>query len=931
MPTKTINDLTNTPDILDGDELAFWNLANSRTDKISYLDLKADLLGTASNTEILFMDGTNIAGDSRVTYNNSTNVFSLQASMVGATIDDFTNTVHADGIHKQIRNESGGGLVKGDLVHASGFSIGQDLVLVKKADATSTATMPVMGVVVETIANNATGGAIESGRISGVDTSAFSVGDILFATTTPGVFGIRPTNSTDIVQSIGIVLRSHATMGEIEVEGAGSINTPPNLLDAAMWIGDASNFPVPRIISGDITISNAGVADISSGVVGDPEIGIHTSTKITITNKSQLNSAIVYTDQVNTYGAFAQIFPSGQLQLNNLADDFQYIFTGSAILADRAVTIPLLGAADIFVMEGFAATLANKTLTSPVINTQISGDITTGGNITTTNYLVGATATQTLTNKSFDSITVTTQGDNTKGYLFSDGDGFFQQNSNTIQVFIDGFTRYNLTNVGFLGNNASAFSLRNVASNATTASINPNRTDTTAGLGGLSGSPAMITSNVSRMIWSDTLITSTVDLNIVDTTDTTFSTSKVLTRDAGGVINTIVASGGGTTNFLSADGTWIAPPGGVLISGTPVNNQISIWTSATTIEGDADFTYNADGAFRSFLVTNPNTGAGETMRQVIEVDGTDASSDAYIAFNIGANGATQSYSLGVDNGVSDSFVINQTTGGTAAPSELNKIMAITTLLAGTTASNAIVWSPHMRGGTGNEVGFSIEPIVNKLTSGTYTAFKIDVTETDVNAGNLLMDIGAGGGSQFTVNPSGDVVANTIIIPQDGTAADPALQIGTEGDGFFSLNSNEINLSLNNTTEVFFTPTLTTFNNAIWINTNGTAASPALQIGTDQDGIYRSNTNELSVSINNLAKISFGVSDLFFADAYNMNFKTTTGTKIATATTQKIGFWNVTPVVQPSHIVDADGSLADITTKFNTLLAQMATTGLQASS
>jgi len=364
MPTKTINDLTNTPNIIDGDELAFWNLANSRTDKISYLDLKADLLGTASDTEILFMDGTNIAGDSRITYNNATNVFSLQGSMVGATVDDFTNTVHADGVHKQIRNESGGGLVKGDLVHASGFSIGQDLVLVKKADASSAATMPVMGVITETIANNASGGALESGRISGVDTSSFSVGDILFATTTPGVFGTRPTNSTDIVQSIGVVLRSHASLGEIEVEGAGSINTPPNLLDAAMWIGDATNFPVPRIISGDITISNSGVADISSGVVGDPEIGIHTSTKITITDKSQLNSAIVYTDQANTYGAFAQIFPSGQLQLNNPADTFQYIFTGSAIAANRAVTLPLLAAPDIFVMESFAATLTNKTFDS---------------------------------------------------------------------------------------------------------------------------------------------------------------------------------------------------------------------------------------------------------------------------------------------------------------------------------------------------------------------------------------------------------------------------------------------------------------------------------------------------------------------------------------------------------------------------------------
>jgi len=46
---------------------------------------------------------------------------------------------------------------------------------------------------------------------------------------------------------------------------------------------------------------------------------------------------------------------------------------------------------------------------------------------------------------------------------------------------------------------------------------------------------------------------------------------------------------------------------------------------------------------------------------------------------------------------------------------------------------------------------------------------------------------------------------------------------------------------------------------------------------------------------------------------------------------KLGFFNTTAVVQPSHIVDADGTLADITTKFNTLMADMAALGLQAAS
>lgn len=43
----------------------------------------------------------------------------------------------------------------------------------------------------------------------------------------------------------------------------------------------------------------------------------------------------------------------------------------------------------------------------------------------------------------------------------------------------------------------------------------------------------------------------------------------------------------------------------------------------------------------------------------------------------------------------------------------------------------------------------------------------------------------------------------------------------------------------------------------------------------------------------------------------------------------LGFFSATPVAQPTHIVDADGTLADITTKFNQLLSDMADLGLQA--
>ena len=48
-----------------------------------------------------------------------------------------------------------------------------------------------------------------------------------------------------------------------------------------------------------------------------------------------------------------------------------------------------------------------------------------------------------------------------------------------------------------------------------------------------------------------------------------------------------------------------------------------------------------------------------------------------------------------------------------------------------------------------------------------------------------------------------------------------------------------------------------------------------------------------------------------ADTINMVLNTTTGTKIGTATNQKLGFWNATPIIQPASANQA--AITDSTT------------------
>ena len=78
----------------------------------------------------------------------------------------------------------------------------------------------------------------------------------------------------------------------------------------------------------------------------------------------------------------------------------------------------------------------------------------------------------------------------------------------------------------------------------------------------------------------------------------------------------------GIGNYLRGDGSWQAVSGGAAISGTPANNQVAVWTDASTIEGDSEFTWTesvltvkqgaSGGAsgYNAKLIVESNTHAG---------------------------------------------------------------------------------------------------------------------------------------------------------------------------------------------------------------------------------------------------------------------------------------------------------------------------------
>ncbi len=116
--------------------------------------------------------------------------------------------------------------------------------------------------------------------------------------------------------------------------------------------------------TGSQTLTNKTIDTATNTITGitDANITTHTTTKITTSSKSLLNSAIVYNDQTNTFGAFDQVFPSTRLKIKDPTTPANYIFTTSAITADRTITLPLLTGNDTMVTLAFGQTLTNKSI-----------------------------------------------------------------------------------------------------------------------------------------------------------------------------------------------------------------------------------------------------------------------------------------------------------------------------------------------------------------------------------------------------------------------------------------------------------------------------------------------------------------------------------------------------------------------------------------
>ena len=183
--------------------LSGTGIVKSTAGTISYLTDNSTNWNTAFNDKI----------NSAAVTGSGTNTLTLTQQDAGTITATWVNGT----LIREIRNNTGATLTKGTIVYISGATGNKPTVskAIATGDSTSAQTF---GFVQENILNNANGNVVVIGDLTGVDTSAFAEGAQLYlSATTAGTFTDVKQYAPNHLVYVGIVTRSHPTLGQIEV------------------------------------------------------------------------------------------------------------------------------------------------------------------------------------------------------------------------------------------------------------------------------------------------------------------------------------------------------------------------------------------------------------------------------------------------------------------------------------------------------------------------------------------------------------------------------------------------------------------------------------------------------------------------------------------------------------------------------------------
>ena len=154
-------------------------------------------------------------------------------------------------LYFQVRNDEGSTISAGSPLYSKGEIGGSNRILVGVCDADDSSKMPCIGIAVEEMNTSSTqdnfciANGVYNTNISGF--TGLSVGDNLYVSDSGGLTQTRPSNTDDLIQNVGIVLRTNGTICQgLLVSAIGRTNDVPNLFPSLTFSDGGSTVDIVR-------------------------------------------------------------------------------------------------------------------------------------------------------------------------------------------------------------------------------------------------------------------------------------------------------------------------------------------------------------------------------------------------------------------------------------------------------------------------------------------------------------------------------------------------------------------------------------------------------------------------------------------------------------------------------------------------------------
>jgi hypothetical protein len=369
-------------------------------------------------------------------------------------------------------------------------------------------------------------------------------------------------------------------------------------------------------------------------------------------------------------------------------------------------------------------------------------------------------------------------------------------------------------------------------------------------------------------------------------------TSTLLTGFATGSNTTILGTDTILQAFQKAQGQINAR-----VSGTGVSGQVAFWSGTGTQSGDSGLVWNntfktlgvGTPALINIGINNAKTLTGGIFSASYQALGQIQSDVTNTAFGF-YSGIGGSSTLNISN--INHFTADQGTFVSGALVGIHTGFRVNNLSTGNDvrgislgiSSGANRWNLYASGTASNYLAGNL-----LLNTTTDAGFRLDVNGTARVQGNLTTNLTAG---RVPFIGTGGVLSSDSALNWDNSTK--ILNIVKTGS---SIGIGFSRTDLANTNPVYLAG-----DHVIGIRIFDSSLAELWRLTIDGSIRYSGSLTVTTQSSGNIVLNPDGSGTVSITDAKNIALGTTTGTKIGTATSQKLALWNATPIVQPTTSV-----------------------------